>query len=161
MTCCLCVLFFFFCKQKTAYEVRISDWSSDVCSSDLVAAIRDALQATFAPTVLEVRDDSHHHAGHAGARDGRGHFDVRIVSEAFAGMAPLARHRAVYAAMGELMTTDIHALSIRAGTPDESCAVAPGRAGERRVGKEGVSTFRSRGQPIHYKKHSTQNNQNR
>src|SRR3546814_20134955 len=43
-------------------------------------------------------------------------------------MAPLARHRAVYAAMGELMTTDIHALSIRAGTPDESCAVAPGGA---------------------------------
>ena len=85
-----------------------------------VAAIRDALQATFAPTVLEVRDDSHRHAGHAGARDGRGHFDVRIISEAFVGMAPLARHRAVYAAMGELMTTDIHALSIHAGTPGES-----------------------------------------
>src|SRR3546814_6682287 len=46
-----------------------------------VAAIRDALQATFAPTVLEVRDDSHRHAGHAGARDGRGHFDVRIRAE--------------------------------------------------------------------------------
>ena len=84
-----------------------------------VAAIRDALQAAFAPTVLEVRDDSQRHAGHAGARDGRGHFDVPIVSEAFAGMAPLARHRAVYAAMGELMTTDIHALSIHAATPAE------------------------------------------
>src|SRR3546814_10300673 len=78
-----------------------------------VAAIRDALQATFAPTVLEVRDDSHRHAGHAGARDGRGHFDVRIVSEAFAGMAPLARPRAVYAAMGELMPTDIDWTSTR------------------------------------------------
>lgn len=82
-----------------------------------VAAIRAALEEAFAPTVLEVRDDSHRHAGHAGARDGRGHFDVEIVSAAFAGMSPLARHRAVYAALGDLMTTDIHALSIRAGTP--------------------------------------------
>ncbi len=79
-----------------------------------VAAIRDALEAAFTPSELEIRDDSHRHAGHAGARDGRGHFDVRIVSKAFAGMTPLARHRAVYAALGDLMTTDIHALSIRA-----------------------------------------------
>ncbi len=85
-----------------------------------VAAIRTALEAAFAPTVLEVRDDSHRHAGHAGARDGRGHFDVEIVSAAFAGLSPLARHRAVYAALGTLMTTDIHALSIRAGTPDRA-----------------------------------------
>jgi BolA protein len=79
-----------------------------------VAAIRDALEAAFNPSELEIRDDSHRHAGHAGAKDGRGHFDVRIVSKAFAGMTPLARHRAVYAALGDLMTTDIHALSIRA-----------------------------------------------
>jgi len=83
-----------------------------------VAAIRAALEAAFAPTVLEVRDDSHRHAGHAGARDGRGHFDVVIASAAFAGMLPLARHRAVYAALGGLMETDIHALSIRASTPE-------------------------------------------
>ena len=82
-----------------------------------VAAIRAALEAAFAPTVLEVRDDSQRHAGHAGARDGRGHFDVVIASAAFAGMLPLARHRAVYAALGTLMETDIHALSIRASTP--------------------------------------------
>lgn len=82
-----------------------------------VAVIRDILQAAFDPSVLEVRDDSHRHAGHAGARDGRGHFDVEIVSEAFAGLLPLARHRAVYDALGDLMTTDIHALSIRARTP--------------------------------------------
>ena len=82
-----------------------------------VAAIRAALEAAFAPTVLEVRDDSHRHAGHAGARDGRGHFDVVIASAAFAGMLPLARHRAVYAALGTLMETDIHALSIRTSTP--------------------------------------------
>ncbi len=79
-----------------------------------------ALQAAFSPLHLEVEDDSHRHAGHAGARDGRGHFNVVIVSEAFAGMAPLARHRAVYAALGDMMQTDIHALSIKAQTPAEA-----------------------------------------
>lgn len=82
-----------------------------------VEAIRAALEAAFAPTVLEVQDDSHRHVGHAGARDGRGHFSVRITSAAFAGMLPLARHRAVYAALGGLMETDIHALAIRADAP--------------------------------------------
>ncbi|GAB3318450.1 BolA family transcriptional regulator [Luteimonas notoginsengisoli] len=85
-----------------------------------VAAIDRILRAAFAPTVLKVRDDSQRHAGHAGARDGRGHFEVEIVSEAFSGLAPLARHRAVYDALGALMTTDIHALSIRARTPAEA-----------------------------------------
>jgi BolA family transcriptional regulator, general stress-responsive regulator len=61
-----------------------------------------------------VIDDSHRHAGHEGAKDGRGHFRVRLLSPAFAGMALLARHRAVYAALGDLMQTDIHALSIEA-----------------------------------------------
>lgn len=82
-------------------------------------AIRAALQAALAPTSLEVVDESHKHAGHAGARDGRGHFAVSIVSEAFAGLAPLARHRRVYAALGEMMETDIHALSIQARAPGE------------------------------------------
>lgn len=89
---------------------------------DRVAAIRAALQAALAPDVLEVRDDSHLHAGHAGARDGRGHFHVDVVAAAFAGLAPLARHRTVYAAVGMLMDTDIHALSIRARTPGEAAA---------------------------------------
>lgn len=79
-----------------------------------------ALQAALQPTALEVVDDSHKHAGHEGARDGRGHFTVRVVSPAFAGKAPLARHRAVYAALGEMMQTDIHALAIEARTPDEA-----------------------------------------
>jgi BolA protein len=83
-------------------------------------AIRAALQAALAPVSLDVVDESHKHAGHAGARDGRGHFAVAIVSEAFAGLAPLARHRKVYAALGDLMTTDIHALSIHARTPAEA-----------------------------------------
>lgn len=88
--------------------------SAPLDAASRVDAIRSALEAAFAPTTLIVRDDSHRHAGHAGARDGRGHFDVRIVSPAFGGLSPLARHRAVYAALGTLMTTDIHALSIHA-----------------------------------------------
>ena len=84
-----------------------------------VAAIRQRLQQAFAPLELEVIDESHRHAGHAGARDGRGHFRVRIVSAAFAGLAPLARHRTVYTALGELMQTEIHALAISAMTPDD------------------------------------------
>ncbi|KRA51130.1 cell division protein BolA [Pseudoxanthomonas sp. Root65] len=85
-----------------------------------VERIRDALQAALQPASLEVLDDSHKHAGHEGARDGRGHFTVRIISDAFAGKVPLARHRAVYAALGEMMQTDIHALAIEARTPDEA-----------------------------------------
>lgn len=78
------------------------------------AEIERRLQAAFAPESVLVEDESHLHAGHAGAQDGRGHFRVSIVSEAFEGMNPIQRHRAVYAAMGELMQTDIHALSIEA-----------------------------------------------
>ncbi|QDH71769.1 BolA family transcriptional regulator [Lysobacter alkalisoli] len=82
--------------------------------------MRDALEAVLSPVALEITDDSHRHAGHAGARDGRGHFSVDIVSEIFAGKSPVARHRAIYAALGGLMETDIHALSIRARTPAEA-----------------------------------------
>lgn len=89
-------------------------------SNSRLARIREALEAAFAPDHLVVNDDSHLHAGHAGARDGRGHYSVEIVSEAFAGKSSLARHRSVYAALGEMMTTDIHALQIRARTPGES-----------------------------------------
>ncbi|MET1025214.1 MAG: BolA family protein [Pseudoxanthomonas sp.] len=85
-----------------------------------MALIRAALQTGLQPLVLELEDESHRHAGHAGARDGRGHFRVRIVSERFAGTLPLARHRAVYAALGELMQREIHALSIDALTPEEA-----------------------------------------
>ena len=85
-----------------------------------VERMQQLLEAAFAPSRLEVVDDSARHAGHAGARDGRGHFNVEIVSPAFAGLAPLARHRKVYAALGEMMTTDIHALSISARTPEEA-----------------------------------------
>lgn len=85
-----------------------------------VARIRAALEAAFDLVSLEVIDDSARHAGHEGARDGRGHFDVEVVSPAFEGLGPLARHRAVYAALDTMMATDIHALSIRARTPGEA-----------------------------------------
>ena len=79
--------------------------------------IRMALEHAFAPERLVVTDDSHRHVGHAGAADGRGHFSVEIVSTAFAGEPALARHRAVYAALGQMLETDIHALSIDARAP--------------------------------------------
>ncbi|WP_343226200.1 BolA family protein [Lysobacter sp. 5GHs7-4] len=84
-----------------------------------VDAIRAALVAALSPQSLDVVDDSHRHAGHAGAQDGRGHFNVDIVSAAFVGLNSIARHRAVYAALGEMMTTDIHALAIKARAPGE------------------------------------------
>lgn len=84
-----------------------------------VEQIRERLTAALAPSELAIEDESHRHANHPGARDGRGHFRVHVVSEAFRGQAPLARHRAVYAALGELMQTDIHALAIEARTPEE------------------------------------------
>ena len=84
-----------------------------------VEQIRAALTAAFAPQHLVIEDESHRHKGHAGAAGGHGHFRVEIVSSAFAGQPPLARHRQVYAALGELMQTDIHALSVQARTPDE------------------------------------------
>lgn len=88
-------------------------------SSARVEKIRSAIETSLKPVSLEIIDQSHRHAGHAGARDGRGHFDVHIVSESFKGKLPLARHRLVFAAVGNLMETDIHALSIKALSPDE------------------------------------------
>ena len=85
-----------------------------------VERIRTLLTDALTPQSLEVADDSHKHAGHAGARAGQGHFSVDVVSTAFAGKLPLARHRLVYAALDEMMQADIHALSIRARTPEES-----------------------------------------
>lgn len=84
-----------------------------------VGEIERRLRAAFAPEALDVEDESHLHAGHAGARDGRGHFRVMLVADAFDGMPMIARHRAVYQAMGELMQTDIHALTIEAVASDE------------------------------------------
>ena len=71
------------------------------------------------PVQLEIIDESHKHAGHAGARDGGGHYVVRIVSAQFAGKNTVARHRMIYSAMGDLMKREIHALTIQALAPNE------------------------------------------
>ena len=83
------------------------------------AAMRDKL-AALAPVRLELRDESGQHAGHAGARpSGGSHWQLTIVSEAFRGKTPVARHRMVYEALGDLMKTDVHALKIEAFAPDQ------------------------------------------
>ena len=84
-----------------------------------MARIRAALERELSPREIVISDDSARHIGHAGAREG-GHFRVRIVSECFRGHSALARHRLVFAALGELMGRDIHALNVEARTPEES-----------------------------------------
>jgi BolA protein len=87
--------------------------------NERVAQIEQRLRAALQPQHLEIKDESAKHAGHAGAREGGGHFDVTIVAAQFAGKSLLQRHRLVYDALGETMRKDIHALSIHALTPDE------------------------------------------
>ena len=92
--------------------------SREARGAEIEARLRTALQ----PQSLEVVDDSHKHRGHAGAADGRSHFSVRVVAEAFSGLRPIARHRLIYEALGTLMATDIHALAIEARAPGEAAA---------------------------------------
>lgn len=84
-----------------------------------VEMIRERLLDALEPELLEIEDESHLHAGHAGARDGRGHFRVMLVSAAFTSLPRIRRHRLVYEAVGNLMETDIHALTIQAYAPGE------------------------------------------
>src|ERR1700730_3706991 len=79
--------------------------------------LRGRLESHFAPSVLVIEDESHLHAGHAGAAGGHSHFRIRIVAEAFRGVSAVARHPLLYAAVGELLDTDIHALAIDASPP--------------------------------------------
>jgi len=87
--------------------------------------LRSLLAAAFPEAAIELQDDSHLHAGHAGSRDGAGHYTVRLVSPAFAGMRPVARHRLVYDPVRPWMPHRVHALVIHALTPEE--AEAPTR----------------------------------
>ena len=88
------------------------------------ADIEAALRAALAPDALAVEDDSHRHAGHAGAREGR-HFSVRVVSGRFEGLPRLARHRLVYDALGAWMPCGIHALALTTLTPAEAARSSP------------------------------------
>ncbi len=96
--------------------------SSGACPTDLEADVRRCL-ASLAPTSVDLFDDSARHAGHQGAGGGA-HYRLQIVSPAFVGHTLLARHRMVHAALGDLMHGRIHALSIKALSPDELSATA-------------------------------------
>jgi BolA protein len=80
--------------------------------------IRDRLKK-LQPVLVEIKDDSGKHAGHAGARDGGGHYQLTIVSPVFAGASRIMRHRMIYDALGDLMRREVHALAIDAIAPDE------------------------------------------
>ena len=84
-----------------------------------VETIEARLASALSPESLDIIDDSHKHAGHAGAKSGGGHFDLTIVSEQFTGLNTVMRHRLIYDALGEMMQTEIHALSIKAYSPEE------------------------------------------
>lgn len=86
--------------------------------SDTVQLLEAALQ-TLAPEHLDIQDDSALHAGHAGARSGGGHYTLTIVSARFAGLGRVQRHRLIYQTLGDLMRSRVHALAIRALTPEE------------------------------------------
>lgn len=86
-------------------------------SAETLELLRQRL-AALNPESLIIHDDSHRHAGHAGARQG-GHYQLQIVAQAFAGKSTMARHRLIYDAAGDLMRGKIHALSIRAKAPGE------------------------------------------
>jgi len=81
-------------------------------NQERVESIRELLEKHLAPRLLQISDDSHLHAGHAGARSGKGHFSVKIRSASFEGLSRLKQQQLVYQALGKLMQTDIHALSI-------------------------------------------------
>ena len=81
--------------------------------------VREKLYHDLEADLVEVDDHSHLHAGHPGAASGGGHFEVLVISKIFEGLATLARHRLIYQSMGDAMTQDIHALSIKAYAPSE------------------------------------------
>ena len=81
--------------------------------------IEKLLIDAFSPSEILVKDQSHLHAGHAGAQDGKGHFDVRLVSSQFDGLSRISRHRMVYDALSSYMQSDVHALRIKAISPTD------------------------------------------
>ncbi|HKJ16866.1 MAG TPA: BolA family protein [Xanthomonadales bacterium] len=84
-----------------------------------ITEMRRRLEQALNPEQLSIEDEGHMHVGHEGARDGRGHFRVMVISDAFEGLSMLQKHRAIYDALGDLMKTDIHALAIDAYSSSE------------------------------------------
>lgn len=97
----------------------MSEAIADKASGDFESVLRERL-AGLKPLRLELIDDSAKHAGHKGAKGGGGHYRLLIVSDAFSGKPTLSRHRLVYDALGELMRSRIHALSIQSIAPEEA-----------------------------------------
>jgi BolA protein len=85
-----------------------------------IAVIKEKITAAINVVAIDVQDDSHLHVGHAGAKDGAGHFTVTVISNEFSGMSYLSRHRKIYQAVGEMIPNEIHALVIRPNTPLEA-----------------------------------------
>lgn len=83
-----------------------------------IEQMRRCLQALH-PVSMDIVDESHKHAGHAGARSGGGHYLLQIISAEFIGKSKMARHRMIYSALAAMMERDIHALTIEAQTPGE------------------------------------------
>lgn len=83
-----------------------------------IKLIEERLQQAFAPVFLNVIDESYKHKGHAGALTGRGHFKIELQADCFSECSPVQSHRLIYQALGSLMETDIHALSIELKRPD-------------------------------------------
>lgn len=81
--------------------------------------LRNRLEEAFRPEELLVKDQSQLHSGHAGARDGKGHFEVIIVSSMFTDVSRIRRHQMIYDVLSDLLESDIHALRIKAYTPAE------------------------------------------
>jgi BolA protein len=92
-------------------------WESTM--SDRILRMQSLLQAALTPEFIDIEDESHLHAGHAGARDGHGYYALTLVSDRFDGRPAIARHRMVYAALGDMMSTDIHALRMNLYAADE------------------------------------------
>jgi BolA family transcriptional regulator, general stress-responsive regulator len=89
-------------------------------NQERITLFKADLNAAFKANSIQIEDESHLHAGHAGAATGGGHFKLTIVAPEFEGMSKVARHRAIYAALNTHFPKEIHALTILAFTPSES-----------------------------------------
>lgn len=91
----------------------------DKTDIDRAAEITQRLTEGLKPIELKVTDESHMHIGHAGARDGRGHFRIKVRASALTGLTSLQRHRKIYEILGDLMQTDIHAVTLDVAAPED------------------------------------------